>query len=78
MASSTQANTVVLSGFFHGDTGKATLFEIYKVGDQDLTDPRKEWFPLSQVTRMVKQPKNSQEHDTLVVNEWICRQKDLV
>lgn len=69
---------ITLQGFAHGESAKAILFEIYKVGEEHLPEPKKEWFPFSQTKRIIRQPKNSQEMDTLVVSEWISKQKGLV
>ena len=71
-------SVVVLEGFVHGETSKAILFEIYTINQANQTDPVKHWFPFSQVKRIVKQPKNSQEYDTLVVSEWIMKAKELM
>ena len=77
---SRQANDTVitLQGFAHGESAKAILFEVHKVGEEFLPDPKKEWYPFSQTKRIVRQPKKSQEYDTLVVSEWIAKQKGLV
>lgn len=69
---------ITLSGFIEVETGKAILFEVRKVGEEFVADPKKEWFPLSQTKRIVKQPKNSEELDVLVVSEWICKAKSLI
>lgn len=69
---------ITLSGFVEAETGKAILFEVRKVGEEFLADPKKEWFPFSQTKRIVKQPKDSEELDVLVVSEWICKQKGLI
>lgn len=69
---------ITLEGFAHAETGKAVQFEIYKIGDEHMGAPKKEWFPFSQVKRIVRQPKNSQEMDTLVVSEWIMKAKELI
>lgn len=69
---------ITLSGFIETESAKAILFEVRKVGEEFLADPKKEWFPFSQTKRIVKQPKDSEELDVLVVSEWICKQKGLV
>lgn len=75
---STYDVVVTLRGFIHGSTEKAVLFETYIVGEENVADPKKEWFPISQTKRTVRMPKNSQEMDTLVVSDWIARTKGLL
>lgn len=69
---------ITLSGFVEAESAKAILFEVRKVGEEFTADPKKEWFPFSQTKRIVKQPKDSEELDVLVVSEWICKQKGLI
>lgn len=79
MSRTSASDTVVtLKGYKHGSTEKAILFETHIVGEDPVADPKREWFPLSQMKRSVMQAKGSQEMDTIVVSEWIARTKGLV
>jgi hypothetical protein len=73
---------VTLKGFASSETDKAVLFEVIQIGEGDAATPvdpvKKEWFPFSQVKRIVRLPKGSQEMDTLVVSQWIAERKELV
>lgn len=69
---------VTLEGYIHGETEKAILFEVHTLRGESVADPKKEWFPISQTKRIIRAPKNSQEMDTLVVSEWICKAKGIL
>lgn len=78
MSRQSNDTVVTLHGYRHGYTDKAILFETHLIGEDPVADPKKEWFPLSQMKRSVLQPKGSQEMDMIVVSEWICKQKNLI
>lgn len=69
---------ITIEGFHKGETAKAVCFEIWKINDENCPEQKTEWFPLSQIKRTIRQPKNSQEMDTLVVSQWIMKAKELI
>jgi hypothetical protein len=78
---STPENFITLSGTIGAETEKAILFTVHGV-DSEEVEPKKEWFPLSQVKSItraaVTEAIEEQEEDVIVVKEWICKQKGLV
>ena len=68
-----------LEGYISGETEKAILVEVCKLDGMEVVpeEKKKEWFPLSQVTSITRQPKGSQELESLVVSNWILRAKGL-
>lgn len=78
MSRTSNDTVVTLQGFVRGSTDMAILFEVHTIAETPVADPEKQWFPLSQVKRSVRQPKNSQEMDTLVVTEWIAKKKGFI
>ena len=71
------AKTIQLSGFILAETGKAMKFEVQMVEDRDiaLCNQKQIWLPLSQVTKILRQPPNAQEQDVIHVSAWIWGQK---
>ena len=69
---------VTLTGTKVAETGKAVLFDIKKISGEEveLETPR-QWFPFSQVSKMTTD-KNSVCNDTMMVSEWICKEKGLL
>lgn len=74
---------VVLSvkGKYIRETDKAVLFRVTHVRDIELDEPKTSWFPLSQITQMKHStnPEHAlEEEDTLMISEWIAKQKELI
>ena len=77
---SRQENTVVhtIEGRYLRETGKACQFRVIKISGEELEEEKTEWFPFSQVTKIIKQKPGSLEPDSLIVSEWILKQKELI
>lgn len=78
MPRETNDTAVTIEGYAFGETAKALNFEIHTISGEEIASPKKEWFPFSQLKKIVRQPKNSQERDMIIVSEWICKQKGLI
>lgn len=79
----TRTNTYhSIEGYISGETEKAILFDVRKIVGEELYDghehKKKVWFPISQVSKIIRQPKGSLELDCLMVSEWILRQKQMI
>lgn len=59
------------------DTGKAIKFSVNQVSGIPLEKETAHWFPVSQIEKMFFDS-NSTGKDTLVVPEWILKEKGLV
>ena len=68
---------MTIFGTLHNETGKAIRMTVEKVGETTLDSPKSEWFPFSQVQKMVRNPTPG-ESDELFVSEWILKQKGLI
>ena len=68
-----------VKGFIKRDTDKALLMEVTTVGtvELDAEDVKSHWFPVSQISKIFRQPKNSQEPDEIHVAQWILASKGL-
>lgn len=75
MNTSTKTVYVTLTGRRLGETEKAVRFRVQKLGEQDI-EPTTEWFPLSQISKMYKDPL-SVNNDWIMVAEWIVDQKGI-
>ena len=67
---------VVLKGTVISESAKAVRFEIYEMAEDILTTHKTEWFPFSQVSKIVKTQNKGE--DTLIVSKWILSQKGLI
>jgi hypothetical protein len=68
---------VTLTGNKMKETEKAVLFQIQKISGTPVKLPKStQWFPLSQVQKMFKDPTQSGV-DTITVSEWILKQKEI-
>jgi hypothetical protein len=67
---------VTITGYHLGETERAVKFSIHAVAGEEI-DPDVQWFPLSQIKSITRATQGSQR-DTLVVKQWIARQKGLV
>jgi hypothetical protein len=82
----TRTSTTVyttLTGFIVAETEKAILFEVREISGSPVADPVREWFPLSQVSKIVRAPKNAEPGsreamDWILAAEWLCLKKGLV
>lgn len=68
---------VTLTGTHVGESTKAVRFRVDSISGVELEKTVVEWFPFSQVEKMTTD-KNTEGQDTLVVSEWICKQKGLM
>lgn len=66
-----------VTGTWIAESTKAVRFKVTQVGAEVLETPVWEWFPQSQIRKLTKDPKIA-DQDTLVVTEWILRQKGLI
>lgn len=73
---------ITLHGKKIRESAKAILFRVDYIGStvpapEDMIDPVgiTEWFPFSQLHKILKQPLGSTELDYIVASEWICQQK---
>jgi hypothetical protein len=67
--------TVLISGRWIAETDKAVRFRVDKIGDRAMLENITYWFPLSQVSSLLKQPLTAENYkeqlDTLRVKEWL-------
>ena len=68
---------ITIFGNLHNETGKAIRMTVHKVGETTLDEPKSEWFPFSQVQKMLRNP-TEDDADELFVSEWILQQKGLI
>ena len=70
-----------ISGYILARTDKAVQFECWELAGISLCDedgnPKKEWFPLSQCTKMMKVREQS-EMDWIDVPVWLLRKKEMM
>lgn len=66
-----------LSGYIKRDTDKAIHFEVVEIDGVPVEESQKEWFPLSQVDKIIRQAKGSHEMDKIEVSAWILGAKGL-
>jgi hypothetical protein len=67
-----------LSGYIHRDTDKAIHFEVIEIDGVPVEESKKEWFPLSQCSKITRQAKGSQEMDKIEVSAWILSTKGYI
>lgn len=71
-----------VEGYISGETDKAILIDVHKIAGEELHDGhenrKKHWFPISQVAKIIRQPKGSLELDCLMASEWILKQKEMI
>lgn len=65
---------ISLSGTWLRETEKAVQFAVHTVSGYKLQNPVTTWFPFSQTVKSTKNP-NVLNSDTLIVSQWIWRQK---
>lgn len=72
-------NSIYISvvGNHLGESAKAVKFECKEIDGTPLDSPKTEWFPLSQVNKIFRDPV-SQDTDYLMASQWILEQKGLV
>ncbi len=83
MSRSTSTIYLSLRGFIHAETEKAILFETTDISGDAVADPKKEWFPLSQISRIIRaskqaEPGSEEAKDEIAAAEWLCEKKGLV
>jgi hypothetical protein len=79
------SNTVytTLTGFIIAETEKAILFETHEISGSPVADPTREWFPISQISKVVRaskqaEPGSREAMDCILAAEWLCIKKGLV
>ena len=66
-----------IKGTFLGpETAKAVQFRVDSISGVPLDESTTQWFPLSQVKKMMRTKEDGQ--DEMVVSEWILQQKELL
>lgn len=68
---------LTLTGIIIADTGKAIRFTVTAISGHPLEKPVTHWFPVSQISKMFKDP-NTTGSDWIMVAEWLCKSKELV
>jgi len=68
---------ITLYGTKVAETARAVRFVIKCIGEVDISPHLSEWFPLSQVKRIVTSPDET-GRDMLMVSEWIMKEKGLL
>jgi len=74
---STKDIHITLYGTKVAETARAVRFVIKCIGEVDISPHLSEWFPLSQVKRIVSSPDET-GRDMLMVSEWIMKEKGLL
>lgn len=64
-----------IEGTILHESQKAIQFNLETVSGTTLDEAKTEWFPLSQITKIVRNPHGL---DELVVSEWILKKKELI
>jgi len=77
MSRTTNETTYLLKGTKLRETGKAVQFHIEEINGAAIEPTRSEWFPFSQVTQMMYDPKDVR-NDTIRVKEWILTEKVII
>jgi hypothetical protein len=62
--------------FLGPETAKAVQFRVDSISGCPLDTSSPEWFPFSQVTKMMRS--NTDGEDEIIVSEWILDQKGLI
>lgn len=65
-----------LTGTILADTGKAIKLKIDKVSDTPLTESHTAWIPVSQISKMFKDP-NQTGADWVMAAEWLVKKMEL-
>ena len=68
---------ITLYGTKVAETARAVRFVIKSIGETAISPHLSEWFPLSQVKRIVSSPDET-GRDMLMVSEWIMKEKGLL
>lgn len=68
-----------IKGYIKRETDKALLMEVTTVGtvELDTEDVKSHWFPISQISKIFRQPPNSHDLDEIHVAQWILASKGL-
>ena len=74
---STKDIHITLYGTKVAETARAVRFVIKCIGEVEISPHLSEWFPLSQVKRIVSSPDET-GRDMLMVSEWIMKEKGLL
>lgn len=67
---------ITLTGTILADTGKAIRMQIAKMSGENLSASRTEWVPVSQISKMFKDP-NETGADWIMVAEWLVNKLEL-
>ena len=65
-----------LTGTILADTGKAIKLQIDRLGDNPLTESHTAWIPVSQISKMFKDP-NQTGADWVMAAEWLVKKMEL-
>lgn len=74
---STPSVVHTLTGSYLYESAKAARFKVDDISGCPLDEPKTEWFPFSQITKIMRDSK-SVGQDTIVVSEWILKQKGMI
>ena len=68
---------VGVKGTYLGETAKAVKFSVSEVNGEIFDPNAMHWFPFSQIEKIFKDPQ-SVGNDSLMVSEWLCKEKGLI
>lgn len=68
---------VTITGTHLRESPKAILFRIDQISAEPLEKSKEEWIPFSQI-RKITTDSTTEGKDSLVVTEWILKQKELI
>ena len=77
MTRRTNTTYITLTGTILADTGKAIRVQVTHMSGEKLSQSQTEWIPVSQCSKMFKNP-NESGKDWVMVAEWICKEKKLL
>lgn len=79
MSRSLNETTIELSGRWLIETDKAVRFRVDMIGSREMLTPTVYWFPLSQVSSLLKQQPKEGEYkkDVLRVKEWLVTKNEM-
>lgn len=78
MALTPTSKEYILTGRIGVQTGKAIQFTVSEINSVPLDEDTTQWFPFSQVSKIVNAAPDSEESDEIAVTRWILEQKDLI
>ena len=66
-----------ISGTILRESEMAILFALSHISDRELQAPVNLWFPLSQISKIMRPPPASEEKAVLIISDWIAQKKNL-